>query len=85
MKPLELCPFCGGADLKFTDLKFDHQQTRLTHVVCTMCQSLGPGVEMTGDQELDETAAIVMWTRRAGTPTDPAPPPELVPKDLDKN
>ena len=85
MKPLEPCPFCGGTDLHFTDLKFDHQEERLTHVVCVKCWALGPGVAMSGSQELDETGTVVLWNRRAGTPTDPAPPPELVPKKLEEN
>ena len=70
---LEPCPFCGNTQnllLAYRDGAF---------IECLDCQMRGP------QSNNGKNEAEFLWNRRAGTPTDPAPPPELVPKKLTEN
>ncbi len=78
MNPLEPCPFCGGLDLRFIGGFASNDPVQ---VECLTCLARGPNTT----SRYDEEKATERWNRRAGTPTDPAPPPELVPRKLEEN
>ena len=62
MGEMDVCPFCGGADLE--------PDWTCALVRCRTCQAEGPVVGWAGTTEERRTAAIAAWNRRSTPPDD---------------